>query len=66
MRWVSWESPLSSNILVLVRAIVLPFRSSQPMMENGECALPVPTRGGTPTLAYRSKRTGRRGRINAP
>jgi hypothetical protein len=31
-----------------------------------ECALPVPTRGGTPTLAYRSKRTGRRGRINAP
>jgi hypothetical protein len=30
-----------------------------------ECALPVPTRGGTPTLAYRSKRTGRRGRINA-
>jgi Transposase IS116/IS110/IS902 family len=49
--------------LVLVRAIVLPFRSSRPMMKNGRCALPIPTRGRSPTLAYRSRRTGRRSRI---
>ena len=38
MRCVSSESPPSSNILVLVRAMVLPFRSSGIDDENSECA----------------------------